>query len=219
MERVLAVLVSEVETPKLDREFLKQVLEFHGEVHVDDETLDVMIEVAGGQDTELTTASLLRALTSDVTLYHTEWTDRLSTHYQDVFSSFRQGTRVTSTHGMSNDEENQENIEHLSVHEENIVDGLKAEMKKHTTSNHNEETSSSSLRDKTESQPLRKLYTASAIDQVADTYSSQSFTVILWASMIIVYLAYFWDFDLSWGHVGCDRLNEFQCLVVNGITR
>lgn len=217
MERVLAVLVSEVETPKLNREFLKQVLDFHGEVHVNDKTLDAMIEVAGGQDTELTTTSLLRALTSDVTLYHTEWTDRLSTHYQDVFSSFQQGKPVkeTSTHDMS-DEENPEDIQHPSVHEENIIDGLKAEVKKHTASKHEETYSSTSL-DKPP--PLRKLYTASSIDQVADTYSSQSFTVILWASMIIVYLAYFWNYKLNWGAVSCDRLNEFGCLVVNGITR
>jgi hypothetical protein len=194
MERVLAVLVSEVETPTLNREFLKQVLDFHGEVHVNDETLDAMIEVAGGQDTELTTTSLLRALTSDVTLYHTEWTDRLSTHYQDVFSSFRQGKRVKETSSTHNDEESPEDTEHPSVHEENIMDGLKTEMKKLATSKH-EETSSSALSlDKPP--PLRKIYTASAIDQVADTYSSQSFTVILWASMIIVYLAYFWNFDL-----------------------
>lgn len=209
MERVLAVLVSEVDSPKLDRGFLKQVLDFHGEANVSDDTLDAMIQVAGGEGCELTASSLLGALTSDVQLYQAEWTDRLSTHYQDVFSSFHHGKRVdkkSTTHSMSLDEEDPIiSSSHPSLHEENIIDEIKIQVNKHRKS---------SIKP---TPKLRKIYTAPAIDQVADTYASQSFTVLLWASMILVYLAYFWNFDLDWGQFSCGRFSEFSCKVLSGI--
>lgn len=191
---------------------MKQVLDFHGEIHVSEETLDAMIAVAGGEGTKLDTASLLQALTSDVSLYHTEWTHRLSTHYQDVFSTFDQGEPVTEEGtSLRSDEENPDIIgsKHPSVHEENIVDGIKIQLDKHR--------SSSSLRNDKQSMRMRKIWTASSIDQVADTYSSQSFTVLLWASMILVYLGYFFKFDISWGTAPCNP-DSFGCKIVNGIT-
>jgi len=197
LERVLAVLVSEVDSPTLNRDFLKQVLDFHGEINVDDKTLDAMITAAGGEGTKLDTTSLLQALTSDVSLYHIEWTERLSTHYQDVFCEFDGGKRVEES-SRHLDEENPENCDHPAVHQEDLVEGLKIQIDKHrSTSSH-------------EKPIMRKIYTAEAIDQTADTYSSQSFLVLLWASMILVYLAYFWDFDLDWGKAGCEKMSEFS---------
>ena len=202
LEQVLAVLVDEVQSPKLNREFMKQMLDFHGEINVADNVLDEMITAAGGEGTTLDTTSLLQALTSDVTLYHTDWTDRLSTHFQDVFASFEEGKRIVE-HTV--DVENPENNAHPSLHEETVVEGLKTYIyeRRHSIKTH---------------PSMRKVYTASAIDSTADTYSSQSFTVLLWASMILVYLAYFWDINLSWGTVNCQNLSEFSCKLVNGIT-
>lgn len=38
--------------------------------------------------------------------------------------------------------------------------------------------------------------------------------------MVMVYLAYFWNFDVKWGEVSCSRIpSEFACAIVNGITR
>ena len=189
LEQVLLVLTSEVESPILNREFLRQVLDFHGEINVSNETLDSMIRAAGGEGTKLDTTSLLHALTSDITLYHAEWTDRLSTHYQDVFSSFVGDKRIEAS--SAHDEENIATADsaHPAVHEETLLDGIKTELSKHRSTPTDSEAE--------EPKPvLRKVWTASSIDSVADTYSSQSFTAILWASFITVYLAYFWDCTL-----------------------
>lgn len=42
---------------------------------------------------------------------------------------------------------------------------------------------------------------------------------MLWLTLVMVYLSYFWSFDVKWGQVSCDRLGEFGCAIVNGITR
>jgi hypothetical protein len=213
LEQVLLVLTSEVQSPILNREFLKQVLDFHGEVNVSNKTLDDMISAAGGEGTKLDTTSLLHALTSDVTLYHAEWTDRLSTHYQDVFSSFDQDKPVEQENAGSEDEEqvatDNTSIAHPTVREETIMDGLKQEISKHRSIHDSDN-------DGVDEPMLRKIWTASSIDSVADTYSSQTFTAILWASFIVVYLAYFWKYKLSWGSIPCD--GGFGCTIVNGIT-
>jgi hypothetical protein len=190
LEQVLLVLTSEVESPILNREFLKQVLDFHGEVNVSNKTLDDMISAAGGEGTKLDTTSLLHALTSDVTLYHAEWTDRLSTHYQDVFSSVVQDDKPVEQEDAGSEDEEQvvatdnTSSAHPTVREETIMDGLKQEISKHR-SIHSDDSN-------VDEPMLRKIWTASSIDSVADTYSSQTFTAILWASFIVVYLAYFW---------------------------
>lgn len=190
LEQVLGALVSFQDTPapKLNRDFLKQVLDFHGELVVSDRVIHEMIEAAGGEGTTLNATSLLQALTSDVKRYKVEWTDRLSTHYQDVFSSFNEGT-VDVSNNNGDDEENQSHPEqNLGTQEEiNLADyptldeeGIISALKHRLHRNKN-------------SQAVRRIWTAPSIDNTADTYRSQSFAVLLWASMILVYLGYFWD--------------------------
>lgn len=88
LSQVLTVMLHETDSCRLGREFLKTLLDFHGEVEVDNAVLDAMMEAAGGAGAVLNVDSLQQALTSDVTKYRTEWTDSLTTHYQDVFRGF-----------------------------------------------------------------------------------------------------------------------------------
>ncbi len=176
LSQVLDVILHETDSCQLNREFLKTVLDFHGEVEVDEHVLDGMMEAAGGEGEVLNVNSLKQALTSDVTNYRTEWTDSLTTHYQDVFNDQNKAAR-------NNDEEDPQ--------KDTVNDTL----------------------------AFQKVWTAPAIDFVADTYRSQTYTVMLWLTLVMVYLSYFWNFDVKWGQVPCDRLGEFGCKIINGITR
>lgn len=216
LEKVLGVLVSFQDgdtPPTLSRDFLKQVFNFHLEPFVSDKVIDEMIEAAGGEGTTLDATSLLKALTLDVTRYNIEWTDRLSTHYQDVFSSFNEG--VADVPDGDDDEENpskpernpQEEInlgDHPTLDEEGVMAALKDRFRRNKA---------------VDLPPVRRIWTAPSIDNTADTYRSQSFAALVWVSMILVYLAYFYDFDFKkWGQVDCSSMNEFACKIVNGIT-
>jgi hypothetical protein len=176
LSQVLDVILHETDSCQLNRDFLKTVLDFHGEVEVDEHVLDGMMEAAGGEGEVLNVNSLKQALTSDVTNYRTEWTDSLTTHYQDVFNDQNKAAR-------NNDEEDPQ--------KDTVNDTL----------------------------AFQKVWTAPAIDFVADTYRSQTYTVMLWLTLVMVYLSYFWNFDVKWGQVPCDRLGEFGCKIINGITR
>ena len=180
-EKLLQTVLNVIspQSPKLTRHFMRKLLESQGEMDVPSCLLDDM-NAAGGEGTTLSTSSLLHAVTSDVTMYGVDWHKRLTTHYQDVFSS----------HG---DEHVGETASTDGSDEENLIP--------------------------TKSHPLAHLWSALAIDTVADTYQSQMFTVLLWVCMVLVYLAYFWNFEFNWGQVDCSHLSEFTCTMVKGITR
>lgn len=64
LDKVLGVLISfqddtSLSAPKLTREFLKQVLEFHGELGITDKVNDEMMQAASGEGKALDAASLL----------------------------------------------------------------------------------------------------------------------------------------------------------------
>ena len=204
LEKVLAVLRDPFESvsPKLNREFLKETLEIHGEINVRDAVLDEMISAAGGEGTTLDASSLLKAVTSDVSHYKIEWADRLSTHFQDAWK----GNELDCANDSTGDEESacidEDGQEHPTLDEETLATTTVGCFTKRGAQN----------------PPVRKLFTAPAIDNTADTYRNQSYAVLLWASMILVYLAYFYDFDLRWGEADCGHLSEFACKLVNGIT-
>lgn len=181
-EKMLQTVLNSIspQPPKLTRQFMKKLLESQGVMDVPSCLLDDMMNAVGGEGTTLSTSSLLHAVTSDVTLYGTDWHKRLTTHYQDVFSS----------HGDDNVEKTEST---RASDEENSIP--------------------------TEPRPITQLSSAAAIDTVADTYQSQMFTVLLWVCMVVVYLAYFSDFELKWGQVDCSDLSEFTCTMVVGIAR
>lgn len=72
----------------LNRELMRDILEFYGEEDVAPEIIEEMLRAAGVAEGEETTQfdyqSLLRATTSDTQKYNLEWDKSISTHYHDV---------------------------------------------------------------------------------------------------------------------------------------
>lgn len=204
IQQVLNVMLHETKSSRLSREFLKTLLDYHGEEEVSEQVLDSMMEAAGGEGTELNVTSLTQALTSDVTKYGVDWDERLTTHYQDVFSEPPNNEIVNRNK------------------DENKVNRASTTQLQPSASGRDEEngmSNDSTDISKTRQLPFKTVWTAPAIDFVADTYYSQTYSVLLWVCMVMVYLAYFWNFDLKWGEVPCTNLGEFGCRIVNGITR
>ena len=187
LQHVLKVMLEETDSAKLSREFLKTLLDFHGETQVANSVLDDMVNAAGGEGTVLNETSLRKALTADVTKYGVDWDQNLTTHYEDVFKEPPTTELV---------ERRQSAIKYGSSDEEDPSN------------------------DKSNALPFKTVWTAPSIDFTADTYRSQTFSVVLWVCMVIVYLAYFWSFDFSiWGQVDCSHMSNYVCTIVNGITR
>ena len=94
---LLDVTGSTTSERKLDRSFVKGILEFYGETDVPTQAIDDMLAAAGvlgGGDADeestpgiLFSADLLiKATTSDITVYNNEWENSHTTHFDDVFS-------------------------------------------------------------------------------------------------------------------------------------
>ena len=64
---------------------------------------------------------------------------------------------------------------------------------------------------------ITHVYTAPAWDHTADTYRSQTYTILLWTGLVATYLSYVEAFDLT-TNVGCN-INNFACKVTNGIVQ
>jgi len=187
IKQVLEVMLNETLSPKLNREFLKTLLDFHGEIQVSERVLDSMIDAAGGEGTVLNVDSLKYALTSDVMKYGVDWDEQLTTHYEDVFSEPPPNGIVKGSMRTERDNSSRSDEEDPSKR-------------------------------KGEELPFKTVWTAPAIDFTADTYRSQSFSVLLWVCLVMVYLAYFWNFELDWGKVDCSHLTTAGCSIINGIT-
>jgi hypothetical protein len=200
LSQVLNVMLDETDScgNKLSREFLKTLLDFHGEVQVDETVLNDMMEAAGGEGAVLNLDSLKHALTSDVKHYRTEWTESYSTHYQDVFET-KPEDQVVSTNDPP------------------MTTTKTTSIPNSTAMNNDDE--EDPTKDTAQELTFQKIWTAPAIDFVADTYRSQTYTVMIWLALVMVYLSFFWNFDYKWGQVSCDRLGEFGCKIVNGILR
>lgn len=168
ISQVLHVMLNETDSSKLSRHFLKTLLDFHGEVEVADSVLDSMMEAAGGEGAVLNFESLKHALTSDVTKFHTEWTDRMTTHYQDVFEN--EPASPDDTEPANQDS----SISFMATRNGNNNDEEDPKLSKGKPS-------------------FQNVWTAPAIDFVADTYRSQTYSVLLWLTLVMVYLAYFWN--------------------------
>lgn len=94
--QVLKMILSDVygsenrEPPQLDHETMALILETYGEVDVPPQVIDEMLASAGvlrGGETEgvLDVDTLVKAATSDLSRYNNEWSDKFTTHYDDVF--------------------------------------------------------------------------------------------------------------------------------------
>lgn len=76
----------------LTRQVLRNLLTNLDEFHVNDDLLDDMIKVAGGENTELDKQSLLKALSHDLGAFQQSWETSLTTNYYDVTLSSRKVT-------------------------------------------------------------------------------------------------------------------------------
>lgn len=182
----LDVFQTESVTPTLNRDTMIAILEEYGEVDVPPQVIDEMLKAAGVQDEEadvkLDIDTLSRALTSDLDHYNMRWTDRNSTHYDDIFH----GTVLdisNSSHDLT---------QVVKDDEENGKDGKKP--------------------------PLRRIFTFSSIDYVAENYTSKPFVIILWVLIVVLYFSYFMELQTYVGSVECTRFsNDFACKVANAI--
>ena len=63
-----------------------------------------------------------------------------------------------------------------------------------------------------------KVLSFSGIDHVADTHRSQTFTIVLWAAFVAVYIAYVYSNETGDLSADCDTFSSaFGCKVVNTI--
>jgi hypothetical protein len=88
----------------LNRELMRDILEFYGEEDVAPEIIEEMLRAAGVAEGEETTPfdyqALLQATTSDTQKYNLEWDKSITTHYHDVLdgTQFEKVEDVDSKH-------------------------------------------------------------------------------------------------------------------------
>lgn len=200
ISRVLAEITSDlqvntVEELILSKQLIIDLFDGCGESNVPDELVDAMLEVAGGDGMPLNEETFFRALTSDLSPYDPRWETKLSTHFADVFG----GTQLTAGHreGMFRQASGlvQKKPENFDADVENATVG-------------------DSLKEK-----ILPAVSFSSIDQIADTYSSQWFSVLLWVAFICVYIAYVYSNETGDLAIDCATMSsQFGCQVVNAIT-
>lgn len=90
--KVLSMIVTDVTgaTGKhvvLNREMMREIMEFYGEEDVSDEIIDDMLLAAGAdpkEDTDFDYRALVAATTSDIQQVQLDWDSTITTHYDDV---------------------------------------------------------------------------------------------------------------------------------------
>lgn len=71
----------------LNREMMREIMEFYGEEDVKDEIIDDMLRAAGAdpkEDTNFDYRNLLAATTGDIQQVQLDWDSTITTHYDDV---------------------------------------------------------------------------------------------------------------------------------------
>lgn len=71
-------------TPVLTVDLLQEILVLHGEFQVPPQILEEMVRAAGGEGQLLNVATLIRAMTVDLTEYDADRENVASTHYEDA---------------------------------------------------------------------------------------------------------------------------------------
>ena len=172
---------------ELTKPVLKRLLRAYGEDRgVADEVLDAMIDQASAtvgdasspvdaegsrQPPRLNRECLLAALTADVRdYYNTEWTERLTTVYEDAQTS--------------------DNLRsHATTHRRAALVAAAVTPSMRVKPSHAEEGGDLDD-DSTYPRPLTRIYTAPNIDTVADTYMSIVWHILAWLTMATVFFSY-----------------------------
>jgi len=187
------------EKPFLDRAMMQNILEAYGEFGVPPEVIDEMLVAAGaplGEDpARLDAEMLMKACTSDIVHYNSQWDKSATTHYYDVF------------HGTTLDADEEDAPSAPTGFRGNI---------KHTISKDlaDEEVAKSKFDG---GSCVKRVYTAPSIDGIAENYNSKTFVTVLWLLIVVIYFTYILGLTSVAG-VECERLkSEFSCKVVNAI--
>lgn len=201
IDRVLLEITSDlqdndIEELKLSKKLLVDLFDRCGESNPPEDLIEEMIELAGGEGATLDSEAFLRALTSDVNQYDPSWETKLSTHYADALSGAelalgRQDSMLRQASGLATKKQPiSNNIDDI---EEPKIEGEMQEK-------------------------CHKVLAFSSIDHVADTYRSQTFTIILWAAFVCVYISYVYGNNTGTLQSDCDNFSStFGCQVVNAI--
>jgi hypothetical protein len=153
----------------LNRELMRDILEFYGEGDVAQEIIEEMLRAAGVADGEETTPfdyqALLYATTSDTQKYNLEWEQSITTHYHDILdgTQFEKDMDADSKH----------------FDEEETATGA-------------------SQLDEAGNQ-VKRIFSMPSVDYVAENYRSKSFIVMLWLLVIISFFVYAFQFQTALG--------------------
>lgn len=170
-------------------DFLREIMDMFGEFNLPDEILQEMIDTASGNKNQnppqfyMTKASFLQAMTADTQLWKTSVDHNMSTHYDDARLA-RDAKLLLAP------EPSDEPVEDPAP-------------RKSSDDKDKNGVTNSAL-------PFEKMYTASNIDNSADTYRSTVWFALVWTSTVWIYMAYISGFNHKIEKIeGCD--NEFGC--------
>lgn len=173
----------------LEKDFMRQIVESYGELDVSDELIEAMIQHAGG------------GIEGKVVLNMETFVRALTDDVQKY---------------------NPESEERWSTHYEDVF-GYQAPPTKVVIVGQDAGVDKigkgmNTLEDGPQKQrTITHVYTAPAWDHTADTYRSQTYTILLWTGLVATYLSYVEAFDLT-TNVGCN-IDNFACKVTNGIVQ
>lgn len=216
--------------PTMNTETLREMMEIYGEFDIDDEILEEMLTSLNSPDNSFTADTFKNALIGDIEQYYSvKWKDKLSTHYDDV--------RLSSPGHQLLDSQEDKGEQGLIRSKvvllesklllENLKNGTVKSFQKflrgESDDSSNDEDDICDIESTTPMTLPERVFTAAAIDQVADTYRSLKLSNLLWVTFVFSYLAYLWQIDSEAGQYDCSvsagETASFGCLLANSITR
>jgi len=219
--------------PRITKEALREIMELYGELDISDQIIDEMMQCLGSSSDEaiFSVDAFKRALVDDVEpFYSVKWKDKTSTHYDDVRLSLpghqlleekqEEEGLIPSSVVFLESKLLMENLKNGTVKTFQNVSFSLRKSTRGTSSDENED------EDPESSIPMTlpdRTFTAPSIDQVADTYRSMAFVILLWVTFCVFYLSYLWQIDKGFGKFCKNTLangdTTFPCLIANGIGR
>jgi hypothetical protein len=201
------------EAPLLTRELLQTMLETYGEDPNDETAVDEMMEYLVSKNGEssdnpprLDVPTLIKAVTSDLDAYNTRWETSKTTHSDDFLQLLDGGIGSL--------------LKGVDCQKCVLTHGRTVEI---PTTNDSPENESNGNRKPVLLKRLPDQQTLSVVDLAADTFSSEFYFVLLFLSLILIYLSFDNSvssyLDLN-GYFRCrspDNSNYFGCEVAEAI--
>jgi hypothetical protein len=137
--------------PKVTRNFIRKLFEAHGEDFVSDAILDDMVDAIGGKKARFNATSFKKALTSDLKAWRVDWETNLSTSYADVLHLNALNEDIASEENVT------KRVDRIPTRMSSSVLGSSVSSQKPEFND--------KLKEK-----ARNVFTASAIDNISDSY-------------------------------------------------